>query len=137
MFLFRPRVSKYRQDGINWRRRDDNKLREGREKLKVNGVEVLRCFYVQAEDNTHFHRRTYSLLNSLDPTVLVHYLDQHLSALASAALPLQDAPLSSHGADSCHNTPPNSALSGWFSLAATTNYIRSLITNCVVPPWLS
>jgi hypothetical protein len=73
VFLFRPKVTKYRLDGVNWRR-SGKRLQEGHEKLKVDGVEVLRCCYVQAEDNRCFHRRVYSLLDASDPTVLVHYL---------------------------------------------------------------
>lgn len=79
VFLFRPKVTKYRLDGVVWRRgRDGKRLLECHERLKVDGVEVLRCCYVQAEANRSFHRRVYSLLgaSSADPTVLVHYLQE-------------------------------------------------------------
>jgi hypothetical protein len=73
-------VTKYRLDGVVWRRgRDGKRLLECHERLKVNGVEVLRCCYVQAEANRSFHRRVYSLLGASsadDPTVLVHYLQE-------------------------------------------------------------
>ncbi len=78
--MFRPKVTKYRLDGVVWRRgRDGKRLLECHERLKVDGVEVLRCCYVQAEANRSFHRRVYSLLGATsadDPTVLVHYLQE-------------------------------------------------------------
>ncbi|GLU05131.1 hypothetical protein SLE2022_222470 [Rubroshorea leprosula] len=76
LFLFnRKALRNFRKDGHCWRKKKDGKtVREAHEKLKLDGVDVLQCYYAHGEENENFQRRIYWLLDlQLDNIVLVHY----------------------------------------------------------------
>jgi hypothetical protein len=75
LFLFdRRRTRFFRMDGHNWRKKSDGKTtKETHEKLKVDNVERLNCYYAHAVEPFHLQRRCYWLLEN-DRVVLVHYL---------------------------------------------------------------
>ncbi|XP_073140491.1 calmodulin-binding transcription activator 2 isoform X2 [Henckelia pumila] len=78
VFLFNRKVLRYfRKDGHNWRKKKDGKtVKEAHEKLKVGSVDMLHCYYAHGEDNEHFQRRSYWLLEQdLMHIVFVHYLE--------------------------------------------------------------
>eukprot|EP00899_Mesostigma_viride_P028270 jgi/Mesvir1/8628/Mv02578-RA.1 len=80
LFLYdRRNVKFFRKDGHEWQKKKDGKaLRETHEKLKVNNVETLNCYYAHLEGNDNFQRRCYWLLEGTDEPndnyVVVHYL---------------------------------------------------------------
>ncbi|KAJ0036031.1 hypothetical protein Pint_24238 [Pistacia integerrima] len=100
LFLFDRKALRYfRKDGHRWRKKKDGKtVKEAHEKLKVccsiyyfgpsisklsvlscvvawaGSVDVLHCYYAHGEDNEHFQRRSYWMLDGqLEHIVLVHY----------------------------------------------------------------
>ncbi|KAF3951029.1 hypothetical protein CMV_023280, partial [Castanea mollissima] len=76
LFLFDRKVLRYfRNDGHNWRKSKDGKtVKEGHERLKAGGIDVLHCYYAHGEDNENFQRRSYWLLEAeLSHIALVHY----------------------------------------------------------------
>ena len=80
MLLF-SKGAKYRKDGIDWKKKKNGKaIAENHEKLRVQGVELLRCCYVHCAPLPSFHRRAYSLLHPPavgdKGLVLVHYLNE-------------------------------------------------------------
>ncbi|XP_047155656.1 calmodulin-binding transcription activator 2-like [Vigna umbellata] len=78
LFLFDRKVLRYfRKDGHNWRKKKDGKtVKEAHEKLKVGSVDVLHCYYAHGEDNEHFQRRSYWMLEpDMMHIVFVHYLE--------------------------------------------------------------
>ncbi|KAK9677629.1 hypothetical protein RND81_11G156700 [Saponaria officinalis] len=78
LFLFDRKVLRYyRKDGHNWRKKKDGKtVKEAHEKLKVEGVDVLHCYYAHGEDRECFQRRSYWLLDEeYMHIVFVHYLE--------------------------------------------------------------
>ncbi|GKV13011.1 hypothetical protein SLEP1_g24088 [Rubroshorea leprosula] len=64
LFLFdRKVVPHLRKDGHNWRKKKDGKtVKECHERLKVGGVDVLKCYYAHGEGNENFQRRVYWML---------------------------------------------------------------------------
>lgn len=77
LFLFdRKAVRFFRKDNHNWRKKADGKtVRETHEKLKVDNVDMLNCYYAHADRQDGLQRRCYWLLDSEDDIVLVHYLN--------------------------------------------------------------
>ncbi|DBA68383.1 TPA: hypothetical protein ACH3X2_013687 [Trebouxia sp. C0005] len=77
LFLFdRKAVRFFRKDNHNWRKKADGKtVRETHEKLKVDNVDMLNCYYAHADRKDGLQRRCYWLLDSEDDIVLVHYLN--------------------------------------------------------------
>ncbi|BAT86872.1 hypothetical protein VIGAN_05019900 [Vigna angularis var. angularis] len=78
LFLFDRKILRYfRKDGHNWRKKKDGKtVKEAHEKLKVGSVDVLHCYYAHGEDNEHFQRRSYWMLEpDMMHIVFVHYLE--------------------------------------------------------------
>ncbi|KAL9244894.1 hypothetical protein vseg_018610 [Gypsophila vaccaria] len=78
LFLFDRKVLRYyRKDGHNWRKKKDGKtVKEAHEKLKVEGVDVLHCYYAHGEVHECFQRRSYWLLEEeYMHIVFVHYLE--------------------------------------------------------------
>ncbi|XP_068636574.1 calmodulin-binding transcription activator 3-like isoform X2 [Aristolochia californica] len=76
LFLFDRKVLRYfRKDGHNWRKKKDGKtVKEAHERLKAGSVDVLHCYYAHGEDNEHFQRRSYWMLEEdFMHIVLVHY----------------------------------------------------------------
>ena len=59
LFLFDKKKVKFRQDGVNWKKKKSGKaVRENHEQLKVGGVRVVRCFYtLSAGRAMHFPRK--------------------------------------------------------------------------------
>mmetsp|Transcript_38599 Transcript_38599/g.69188 ORF Transcript_38599/g.69188 Transcript_38599/m.69188 type:complete len:632 (-) Transcript_38599:212-2107(-) len=76
LFLFdRMSVKFFRMDGHEWRKKGDGKsVRETHEKLKLDQVVVLNCYYAHAIVPDNLQRRCYWLLDSGESFVLVHYL---------------------------------------------------------------
>ncbi|CAO2813861.1 unnamed protein product [Amaranthus hypochondriacus] len=78
LFLFDRKVLRYfRKDGHNWRKKKDGKtIKEAHEKLKVDSVDMLHCYYAHGDDNECFQRRSYWLLEEeFMHIVFVHYLE--------------------------------------------------------------
>ena len=76
LFLYdRVNVKYFRNDGHEWRKKGDGKaVRETHEKLKLDQVVMLNCYYAHAITPENLQRRCYWLLDSKDSYVLVHYL---------------------------------------------------------------
>eukprot|EP00850_Spirogloea_muscicola_P019471 SM000191S05220 [mRNA] locus=s191:221872:227911:+ [translate_table: standard] len=76
LYLFDRKLVRYfRKDGHNWRKKKDGKtVREAHEKLKAGSVDILHCYYAHSEEDDHFQRRCYWLLDGKNENlVLVHY----------------------------------------------------------------
>lgn len=77
-FLYdRKAVRYFRKDGHSWRKKKDGKtVKEAHERLKAGSKEVLHCYYAHGEENEHFQRRSYWLLErDMENIVFVHYRD--------------------------------------------------------------
>ena len=72
-YLFdKTKLSRFRKDGIQWRKKKDNRtVREHHEKLKVDGIYAINCTYASSADpdNLNFFRRVYSSLDSSNSIV--------------------------------------------------------------------
>lgn len=68
----------YKQDGWRWQKRKDKgeRVREDRAKLVINREIVILGTYVHSAETSTFHRRIYSLRNSKENVILVHYFDE-------------------------------------------------------------
>mmetsp|Transcript_19786 Transcript_19786/g.51643 ORF Transcript_19786/g.51643 Transcript_19786/m.51643 type:complete len:466 (-) Transcript_19786:140-1537(-) len=75
LYLYdRRRVRHFRADGHNWRKKSDGSAaRETHEKLKVENIDTLNCYYARAMEPAGLQRRCYWLLED-ESLVLVHYL---------------------------------------------------------------
>ncbi|KAK1270445.1 Calmodulin-binding transcription activator 4 [Acorus gramineus] len=76
IFLFNKRVLRFfRKDGHNWRKkRDGRTVGEAHERLKVENVDALNCYYAHGEQNPFFQRRIYWVLDpKYEHIALVHY----------------------------------------------------------------
>jgi len=118
MFLFdRRRTRFFRLDGHNWRKKPDGKTtRETHEKIKVENVERLNCYYAHAVEPFLLQRRCYWLLDN-DRIVLVHYLQADAGRKRTASrwneLVEQGLVVGEMGADGpAMPTPSNSGVSG-------------------------
>eukprot|EP00250_Pteridium_aquilinum_P033682 c607_g1_i1 orf=185-3403(+) len=92
-FLFDRRAVRYfRKDGHSWRKRKDGKtVREAHERLKAGSKEVLHCYYAHGEENEHFQRRSYWLLErDMEHIVFVHYRDVKKENKTQSFQPLSD-----------------------------------------------
>lgn len=69
---------KFRKDSVNWKKQKDNKrIQESHEKLKIGGIKIFSCWYATCETNEYFRRRIYLPLTEIyREIVLVHYLDE-------------------------------------------------------------
>uniref|UniRef100_A0A0A9AIS6 CG-1 domain-containing protein n=1 Tax=Arundo donax TaxID=35708 RepID=A0A0A9AIS6_ARUDO len=77
-FLYNRRVLRYfRSDGYEWQKKKNGKtINEAHERLKVDNVETLNCYYARGDKNPTFQRRIYWMLDpAYDHIVLVHYRD--------------------------------------------------------------
>ncbi|WVZ67616.1 hypothetical protein U9M48_016668 [Paspalum notatum var. saurae] len=77
-FLFNRRILRYfRNDGLEWQKKKNGKtINEAHERLKVDNVEALNCYYARGDKNPTFHRRIYWMLDpAYEHIVLVHYRD--------------------------------------------------------------
>ncbi|CAL4952966.1 unnamed protein product [Urochloa decumbens] len=77
-FLFNRRVLRYfRNDGLEWQRKKNGKtINEAHERLKVDNVDALNCYYARGDKNPTFQRRIYWMLDpAYEHIVLVHYRD--------------------------------------------------------------
>eukprot|EP00005_Dracoamoeba_jomungandri_P011184 CAMPEP_0174268676 /NCGR_PEP_ID=MMETSP0439-20130205/38271_1 /TAXON_ID=0 /ORGANISM="Stereomyxa ramosa, Strain Chinc5" /LENGTH=541 /DNA_ID=CAMNT_0015356995 /DNA_START=1 /DNA_END=1626 /DNA_ORIENTATION=+ len=80
----------YRKDGVEWRKKKDGKtVAESHVRLKMNGSDVVRCYYVHSFDDT-LHRRAYNLCGSGDDTTILIYRSffSPLSPSTPPSLPL-------------------------------------------------
>ncbi|XP_028772117.1 calmodulin-binding transcription activator 5 isoform X2 [Neltuma alba] len=77
----RKKLRNFRKDGHNWKKKKDGKtVKEAHEHLKVGNEERIHVYYAHGEENPHFVRRCYWLLDkSLEHIVLVHYREIHES----------------------------------------------------------
>ncbi|KAF9597140.1 hypothetical protein IFM89_016128 [Coptis chinensis] len=76
LFLFNKRITRFfRKDGHVWRKKKSGKsVGEGHERLKVQNVEALNCYYAHGEQNPNFQRRSYWMLDpAYEHIALVHY----------------------------------------------------------------
>ncbi|XP_072998776.1 calmodulin-binding transcription activator 4-like isoform X2 [Typha latifolia] len=76
LFLFNRRVLRYfRNDGHLWRKKKNGKsVAEAHERLKVDNVDVLSCYYAHGETDPCFQRRSYWMLDpAYDHIALVQY----------------------------------------------------------------
>nr|CAB3475278.1 unnamed protein product [Digitaria exilis] len=77
-FLFNRRVLRYfRNDGFEWQKKKNGKtINEAHERLKVDNVDALNCYYARGDKNPTFQRRVYWMLDpAYEHIVLVHYRD--------------------------------------------------------------
>ncbi|RLN04852.1 calmodulin-binding transcription activator 4-like [Panicum miliaceum] len=77
-FLFNRRVLRYfRNDGYEWQKKKNGKtINEAHERLKVDNVDALNCYYARGDKNPTFQRRIYWMLDlAYEHIVLVHYRD--------------------------------------------------------------
>ncbi|KAL6517638.1 hypothetical protein OROMI_033339 [Orobanche minor] len=119
VFLFDRKVLRYfRKDGHNWRKKKDGKtIKEAHEKLKVGSVDMLHCYYAHGEDNEHFQRRSYWLLEEdLMHIVFVHYLGvkgnkTNISSFRNSDTVVSNSENNSLLSSSFHGTSPSSTLS--------------------------
>uniref|UniRef100_A0A0A9BSC9 CG-1 domain-containing protein n=1 Tax=Arundo donax TaxID=35708 RepID=A0A0A9BSC9_ARUDO len=77
-FLYNRRILRYfRNDGYEWQKKKNGKtINEAHERLKVDNMEALNCYYARGEKNPTFQRRIYWMLDpAYDHIVLVHYRD--------------------------------------------------------------
>ncbi|CAO1942860.1 unnamed protein product [Urochloa humidicola] len=77
-FLFNRRVLRYfRNDGFEWQKKKNGKtINEAHERLKVDNVDALNCYYARGDKNPTFQRRIYWMLDpAYEHIVLVHYRD--------------------------------------------------------------
>ncbi|KAE8733147.1 calmodulin-binding transcription activator 3-like isoform X4 [Hibiscus syriacus] len=78
LYLFNRKTIRYfRKDGHEWRKKKNGKtVREAHEKLKVESVDVLHCYYAHGQFNENFQRRCYWMLDEeFEHIVFVHYRD--------------------------------------------------------------
>ncbi|KAG8054144.1 hypothetical protein GUJ93_ZPchr0001g30816 [Zizania palustris] len=88
-FLFNRRVLRYfRNDGYEWRKKKNGKtIAEAHERLKVDNVDTLNCYYAHADGNSTFQRRVYWMLDpAYDHIVFVHYRDVLEGSISVSAL---------------------------------------------------
>ncbi|KAF2954054.1 hypothetical protein DAI22_01g452600 [Oryza sativa Japonica Group] len=88
-FLFNRRVLRYfRNDGYEWRKKKNGKtIAEAHERLKVDNVDALNCYYAHADKNSTFQRRIYWMLDpAYDHIVFVHYRDVQEGSISVSAL---------------------------------------------------
>ncbi|KAL5228176.1 hypothetical protein ABZP36_016441 [Zizania latifolia] len=88
-FLFNRRVLRYfRNDGYEWRKKKNGKtIAEAHERLKVDNVDALNCYYAHADGNSTFQRRVYWMLDpAYDHIVFVHYRDVLEGSISVSAL---------------------------------------------------
>lgn len=77
-FLFNRRILRFfRNDGLEWQKKKNGKtINEAHERLKVDNVEALNCYYARGDKNRAFQRRIYWMLDpAYEHIVLVHYRD--------------------------------------------------------------
>ncbi|KAG2593932.1 hypothetical protein PVAP13_5NG264416 [Panicum virgatum] len=77
-FLFNRRVLRYfRNDGFEWQKKKNGKtISEAHERLKVDNMDALNCYYARGDKNPTFQRRIYWMLDpAYEHIVLVHYRD--------------------------------------------------------------
>uniref|UniRef100_A0A0D9V9P4 CG-1 domain-containing protein n=1 Tax=Leersia perrieri TaxID=77586 RepID=A0A0D9V9P4_9ORYZ len=88
-FLFNRRVLRYfRNDGYEWRKKKNGKtIAEAHERLKVDNVDALNCYYAHADKNPTFQRRIYWILDpAYEHIVFVHYRDVQEGSISVSAL---------------------------------------------------
>ncbi|KUF87345.1 DNA-directed RNA polymerase III subunit RPC8 [Phytophthora nicotianae] len=78
LFYDTQKISDYKRDGWHWQKRKDKsgRVREDRAKLVINREVIILGTYVHSAETSTFHRRIYSVRDSKDTIVLVHYFDE-------------------------------------------------------------
>ncbi|KAG2952457.1 hypothetical protein PC116_g5949 [Phytophthora cactorum] len=78
LFYNTLRISDYKKDGWHWQKRKDKsgRVREDRAKLVINREVIILGTYVHSAETSTFHRRIYSVRDSKESIVLVHYFDE-------------------------------------------------------------
>ncbi|KAK1945209.1 Calmodulin-binding transcription activator 2 [Phytophthora citrophthora] len=78
LFYNTQEVSDYKKDGWFWQKRKDKsgRVREDRAKLVINRQVIILGTYVHSAETSTFHRRIYSVRDSKENIVLVHYFDE-------------------------------------------------------------
>ncbi|XP_062207927.1 calmodulin-binding transcription activator 4-like isoform X2 [Phragmites australis] len=123
-FLYNRRVLRYfRNDGYEWQKKKNGKtINEAHERLKVDSMEALNCYYARADKNPTFQRRIYWMLDpDYEHIVFVHYRDV-LEGRISVTTP-NDSPISNQNGNvsraEAHSSP------GW-----TSELIASCPNSC-------
>ncbi|KAL4087226.1 hypothetical protein PRIC1_013123 [Phytophthora ramorum] len=90
-------VSDYKKDGWHWQKRKDKsgRVREDRAKLVINREVIILGTYVHSAETSTFHRRIYSVRDSKENIVLVHYFDE-INKEAAACQPSSQETKSTH-----------------------------------------
>ncbi|POM69147.1 Calmodulin-binding transcription activator, partial [Phytophthora palmivora] len=78
LFYNTLKVSDYKKDGWHWQKRKDKsgRVREDRAKLVINREVIILGTYVHSAETSTFHRRIYSVRDSKENIILVHYFDE-------------------------------------------------------------
>ncbi|KAG7396493.1 CG-1 domain [Phytophthora boehmeriae] len=78
LFYNTLKVPDYKKDGWHWQKRKDKsgRVREDRAKLVINRQVIILGSYVHSAETSTFHRRIYSVRDSKENVVLVHYFDE-------------------------------------------------------------
>ncbi|KAG1711164.1 hypothetical protein DVH05_013880 [Phytophthora capsici] len=78
VFYNTQEVPDYKKDGWLWQKRKDKsgRVREDRAKLVINRQVIILGTYVHSAETSTFHRRIYSVRDSKENIVLVHYFDE-------------------------------------------------------------
>ncbi|KAG6976633.1 hypothetical protein JG688_00001188 [Phytophthora aleatoria] len=78
LFYNTLKISDYKKDGWHWQKRKDKsgRVREDRAKLVINREVIILGTYVHSAETSTFHRRIYSVRDSKESIVLVHYFDE-------------------------------------------------------------
>uniref|UniRef100_A0ACD5WK41 Uncharacterized protein n=2 Tax=Avena sativa TaxID=4498 RepID=A0ACD5WK41_AVESA len=123
-FLFNRRVHRFfRNDGYGWRKKKSGKtIAEAHERLKVDNVEALNCYYAHADNNPTFHRRIYWMLEpAYEHIVFVHYRDV-LESSISVLAPNDSSTSNQNGSASradAHSSP-----------GLTSDLVAPLVNSC-------
>ncbi|KAL3671786.1 hypothetical protein V7S43_003696 [Phytophthora oleae] len=89
LFYNTQEVSDYKKDGWFWQKRKDKsgRVREDRAKLVINREVIILGTYVHSAETSTFHRRIYSIRDSKESIVLVHYFDEANKGPVTRQLP--------------------------------------------------
>ncbi|KAL6616631.1 hypothetical protein ACP70R_038901 [Stipagrostis hirtigluma subsp. patula] len=149
-FLYNRRVLRYfRNDGYEWQKKKNGKtINEAHERLKVDNVEALNCYYARADQNPTFQRRIYWMLDPVyEHIVFVHYRDVLEGSISVSAR--NDSSTSNQngsGSRVVHSSPgwtseliapcPNSCSPGSAEEVSSRTMTINNETNSTRPDWI-
>ncbi|XP_048435457.1 uncharacterized protein LOC125475134 isoform X2 [Pyrus x bretschneideri] len=126
-------VKHFRKDGYKWKTAKDGRTKEGHEKLKVEGVDALHCYYAHREDG-NFHRRSFWMIDqNFSHRVLVHYRDvkEDQIRIGKGVLPSSKIDASAYDHQASSGLPPVSGLQHDFACSSSnpSNFQHSQATD--------